>query len=307
MRKSQGRYSTRLRAKFLRTIKRATQLLLTGRIGKAATRPLFVVGCQRSGTSMMMDIFDRDYRTMVFRETHEKVFQALRLKDLQHVKDVVERSRVPVVVIKPLLDSQRTSDLLEYFPRCVVLWMFRHFKAVAESNLRRFGIRNGIDDLKPIVSNNDTDWRAEKMTDSTRNTIIELFADDMNPHDAAALFWYARNATYFDQGLDNDTQVRLCKYEDLVSQPAKVFEDLYSCLEISFPGTKIVSNVHSNALERGSGVTLSKDVEAVCEPLWRRLSRIYEVQSRDRIRAASVLGTSTSDAGLDKGSVAEMG
>lgn len=42
-----------------------------------------------------------------------------------------QSGNAPLVVAKPLLDSQRTRELLEYFPKSFAIWIYRHYKSVA--------------------------------------------------------------------------------------------------------------------------------------------------------------------------------
>jgi hypothetical protein len=41
--------------------------------------------------------------------------------------------------------------------------MFRNYESVASSNLKVFGINNGINDLKPIINDDKNNWRSEKV------------------------------------------------------------------------------------------------------------------------------------------------
>lgn len=114
-----------------------------------------ILGVQRSGTSMLYWIFERDLTTKVYRESSElssldKV-ERIRLNPLPSVRAKIERQRAPMVVFKPLVESQRAHDLLREIPGVRILWAYRHFQDVASSNLKAFGMDNGVNDLRPFV------------------------------------------------------------------------------------------------------------------------------------------------------------
>jgi len=236
---------------------------------------IFVVGCQRSGTSLMMNIFDRDYKTKVYRENTEVFSNNLRLKSFNVVKEIIDKDKAPLVILKPLLDTQRSKKMLEYFDNSKILWIFRHYKDVASSNIKRFGIQNGINDLKPIVQNDTQNWRAENVSKYTREVILKYFSEDMNPYDAAALFWFARNRLFFELQLDTNPNVIMCKYEDLVTNPVSVISDIYRFIGTDFPGKRITTEVHCKSKGEGKGLELSLEIESLCHELWESLNEIY--------------------------------
>lgn len=236
---------------------------------------VMIQGCQRSGTSMTYWIFERDFRIKIYREASElsaqDAIERIRLNPLPHVKAMLEKDRVPIVVMKPLVESQRANELLTFFPQSKIIWLYRHFQDVASSNLKAFGRGQGIEDLRPIVLQEPHNWRSENVSEETRETIRRFFSEEMNPYDAAALFWYARNRLFFEQGLDHNPRVMMCRYEELVRRPSDVMQRLYAFLGISYPGDKIVKDVHPQSIGKGRRSRLSAEVEALCEGLLEQL------------------------------------
>src|SRR5690606_31558450 len=111
--------------------------------------------------------------------------------------------------------SQNARRLIEAIPGLKAIWLFRRYADVASPDLKLFGPRNGIDNLRPIAANDPEDWRCENLGAATRRVIESFFDEDMSPYDAAALFWYVRNALLFEQRLDEEPSVLLVRYEDL--------------------------------------------------------------------------------------------
>jgi hypothetical protein len=227
---------------------------------------------------MVYWIFERDLRTKIYREASElssdDVIERIRLNSLPAVQKTLAKDRQPIIVIKPLAESQRAAELLDYFPGSKIIWLYRHYQDVASSNLKAFGRNQGIEDLRPIVLRRPCNWRSENVTEETWQTIRHFFAEEMNPYDAAALFWYARNRLFFEQGLADNPRVYLCRYEELVRAPADVMRRLYAFLDLSYPGDHIVKAVRSRAVGavgKDRRFQLSAAVELLCAEMLERL------------------------------------
>ena len=238
---------------------------------------LLILGCQRSGTSLMYWIFERDFDTKIYRESSElssNDVNKIRLNPLVSVQVAIDKHKVPLVVLKPLVESQRALMLLENLKGAKVLWMYRHYKDVASSNLKAFGIKNGINDLRPIVEKKPDNWRSEHISEYTRSIVLEHFSEDMNPYDAAALFWFVRNRLFFELNLDNNINVMLCRYEDLVAHPADVMQTVYKFVGCAYPGDQIDRDVHRQSIGKGDTTKLSPEIEKVCAELLAGLNRV---------------------------------
>lgn len=244
---------------------------------------LMIMGCQRSGTSLTYWIFERDFGTRIFRESSvlssaDKV-EGLRLNPMPEVLRELDRRQVPVVVMKPLVESQRATELLAQIPGSRVLWLYRHYQDVASSNLKAFGQDNGVKDLRPFVAREADNWRSQNASAETLAVIDQFFTEDMNPYDAAALFWYARNQLFFDQRLAENPDVILCRYEDLVLRPSETMQGIYAELGVAYPGDHIVQDVHPQSVGKGRQSRLSPEVEAVCQALLDRLDRAHAMSA----------------------------
>ncbi len=259
-----------------RSVKKIYNLSRFNRKYKKTT--LFIVGCQRSGTTLMYQMFERDLNAKVYGEfsklSSHDLKNKIRLNSLDLVKNVIDRDRYPLIVLKPLVETQNTLQLLNFFEDSKALWMYRHYKDVVASNLKKFGIRSGINDLQPIVANDRQNWRVENMSDNVRSTILKHFSEDMNPYDAAALFWFVRNSLFFELQLDTNPNVKICRYKDLVTNPTTIMEEIYKFLEQDFPGNKIVKSVHHSSIGKGKNVTLSTEIDHLCQELWNKLNAV---------------------------------
>lgn len=235
---------------------------------------LFIIGCQRSGTTLMTQIFVKDYNTKVYGEFSElssKGKDKLRLNSLDSVEDELKKVKTGLIILKPLVETQNILKLLRYFKGSRALWMFRHYQDVVSSNLKRFGIGNGINNLRPIIMSEKGNWRSENISTHVKEIVQRYYSEDMNPYDAAALFWFVRNRIFFELELDKNPSVLMCKYEDLVSKPFENMKRIYEFCNADFPGGKIVSEVHSKSVKKGANIQLSIGVESLCEELYKIL------------------------------------
>lgn len=208
------------------------------------TQVVFIFGCQRSGTDMLCRVFERDFRASVLGEQscitgHNG--QRLRLKPFAQVKEILQQCRTPLVVAKPLVESQHADSLLRQVSRSKAIWMFRDYRDVARSNVKKF--RSQIDAMRAIVGRRPGNWRSEGVSDEVHAVVAPHFCESMSRLDAAALMWYARNTLYFERELDQHGDVMLCKYEDLVARPSDTMRRVYEFLEIEFPGSRMGARI----------------------------------------------------------------
>jgi len=236
---------------------------------------LFILGCQRSGTTLLSEIFHRDFNAKSYGEfstlTSQDENEGLRLNPVDAVREEFSQLKTPLIVAKPLVESQNASYLLETFSGSFSLWAYRNYRDVAQSNIKKFGIRNGIKYLQPIVNSEPGNWRSEKISESTKEIVSSFFSEEMNPPDAHALCWYTRNILFFEQHLESDERVILCKYEELVADPGKIVKCIYDLTGQTYPGDSIVSETHASSIGTGRDLNISTEVDQLCMKLLQKL------------------------------------
>ncbi len=250
---------------------------------------LMIVGCQRSGTTLMSRLFDADRDCRVFGEfsmLSSVGKDGIRLNPLPDVAAVISRVPAPLVVMKPLVETQRVRTLLNYFPNAKALFMYRRYTDVASSDLRKFGPRNAIDNIRPIALGDTHNWRSAGATPLVREHVARFFSDSMNPNDAAALFWFARNQLYYDLELATHGQVMLCRYEHLATEPSALMQRVYDFAGVACPDLTHTRQVHSSSVSKGKSLELLPEVRALCEQLQARLDTQYEL----RVKSPAVAG-----------------
>ena len=236
-------------------------------------RVILLMGCQRSGTSLLADVFEKDNRVTVFQEESRitgKGEHRIRLLDLPTVRATFAACPTPLIVAKPLVESQRALELLNEIPDSRVVWIFRNFADVVHSNLHRF-VRQQIRNLVPMVERDSDNWRSQNMSNETYEVIRTFYSPEMERADAAALMWYARNRLFIEQQLGMHPRVTLCRYEDLVQQPGPTMRRLYDNLGASYPGDHLVSDIDARSVGNGNVVSIRRDIKSLCEDVQKRL------------------------------------
>jgi Sulfotransferase domain len=237
---------------------------------------VFIVGCQRSGTTMIHHLFRLDPDTVTYDEvsplSSEDPEEQLRLNPLAQVKAQIQADRAPLIITKPLVESQNLFPLLDLFPDTKAIWMYRHYCDVASSNLKFFSQENGFTDLHPILKRSAGNWRSQNMAEIDIRAIESVYSDNMDPHDAAALFWYARNSLFFSRKYVDDPRIALCCYGEMVTKPDQIMRQAYDFIGHEYPGDKIVKDVFSRSRGKGRNIPLSPGVRQLCEEMWDRLN-----------------------------------
>lgn len=253
------------------------------RAPRGSTRSLIILGCQRSGTNALIGCFEDDRDAKVFPEfsalnlpsgklsARDSIRFTLRLRPLDQVAARIDRLRYPLAVLKPLVESRYIGELLEEVPRSRVVWLFRHYQDVAESNARTFGAQIHRDNLAPIAAGDPSNWRSEGVSTEVRETVARHYHPDMDPIDGGAMFWWARNRLLFDEGHESDPRVRALQYAHFVADPANVLIELYEHAGVPFPGEDIARSVTPKFMGRGTGHGISPEIQGLCEQLWERL------------------------------------
>ncbi|MBW2499395.1 MAG: sulfotransferase [Deltaproteobacteria bacterium] len=256
-----------------------TQQLWRGRPMGAGT-VLLILGCQRSGTTLMTRIFAADPEAKVYGEYSEFSVQdrrgRLRLAPLRHVAGRLERSRFPLLVMKPLVESQQADELLATLPRSKALWLVRGPADVARSDLELFGRANGVRNLERLLAGRPGDWRGERVSPDVREVVAKHYTPSMDPMDAAALFWWARNSLFFELGLDDRSDVLPVRYESLATRPHETMRAVYAFAGREFPGEAATREVTSASVGRESNSRLSDAVQVLCLSMLERFDELIE-------------------------------
>ncbi|MEJ5915160.1 sulfotransferase domain-containing protein [Pseudokineococcus sp. 1T1Z-3] len=206
----------------LRTAWRAARWRARHGGARGEARPVYVVGLQRSGTNMLLRGVDAAPEVQALGEGDRRVMRRYRLVDQARLVRVVRASRHPVVLLKPLCDSQHVDRLLDSpdLPGGRALWVYREPLARARSEVSKFGSSNLLA-LQAISTGHGTSlWQGERLPAASVDLVRTFDVEAMTPLTAAVLFWVVRNRLVLDLGLAQREDVLLVSYDAVVADPA---------------------------------------------------------------------------------------
>ena len=248
------------------------------------SRPAFLIGNVRSGTSMLVSRLARTWQVELFNEDDPAAFEHWRLKDLDEIAGLVGNSRAPVTLFKPILDTYRAQELLARFPDARLIFAYRHFDDVVNSARRRFYRKDGSfdpsrlypprDPRDPTIRWMETDFAEFETAPppvETREYLRSLWHADLNLESNIALRWLFINRLYFDLSLDGEPRVMLICYEEVVAAADREFRRICDFLGLDFE-TRVSAGVFSSSIGRNQTPHIDPAVRAACEQMLDRLS-----------------------------------
>ena len=238
---------------------------------------VFVVGVQRSGTNMLVRGLDQDPRFQVYNENHRAAFSRFQLRPDPVVRQLIERSRHPYVLFKPLCDSHRTADLLDGLglrraPRA--MWAYRSVDGRARSAVAKFGDSN-LRMLRELAAGEGRDrWEAQRLSPDSLQLISSFDWARRSPLDAAALFWYVRNRLYFELGLAERSDVLLVSYDALIADPEAEMSRICGFLDLPFD-RRLVAHVEGRGGGGDASLELHPRIRERCDELTGQLDAAH--------------------------------
>lgn len=238
-------------------------------------RALFVVGCQRSGTNMLLNVLDKSPETWVYPEDNGSAFEQCRIKPVNVRNRLIDRARSQWVIFKPICDLQNLDKLLNDHPGSKAIWIYRQYQDVANSAIKRWG--NGQKKLIRALATREIwkHWMAERLSAEDRNLIRNVYHDSMSDHSAAVLKWFLRSKWFFDLHLDRlSDRVFLVKYEDLVRYPEINFEAVFRFLDVPF-SSSFVADIFETSVKKYEFPEIEQKIRDLSDELMKRLDAIY--------------------------------
>jgi sulfotransferase family protein len=260
--------SAEKRARFLAKTRKS---LLHNVRSRQPGRAVFIAGMQRSGTTMLMNVFHLRPDTAVFDEARDSVvFQDFRIRDLDVLRNSLDNQSLPVSVYKVICDSHCVSSLLESFPNARVLWVYRNPQANADSQLKKFA--SPVQAIKLVHGDQPGGgWFAEGVSDEVRRVLQQFDPGDLADFDWACLNWWARNQIFVEQNLRDDSRVELLRYEELVVNPRTVLGQVIDWLEMP-NDERSFRFVHTRSVHKRNLPSVHPEVDKLCNLLLDELN-----------------------------------
>jgi hypothetical protein len=248
-----------------------------------SARGAFVVGCQRSGTDMTLWTLDKSRDVDRYDENHRAAFRDCRIRDRETRERLIARSNAKRVIFKPVCDSHNTAKLLDDHDGAKAIWVYRHYRDVANSAVARWGDMN-LRYVRDLARGGGDwgrrQWNRELITPERQAEIEHWCAGDLNAHGAAAVYWLLVNRTFFDQQLNRHDRVTVARYEDLVTSPEPEFRRICDALDVEFRG-EMIETIFASSVRKSSQQPIAPGIEDACEALLKQLDQV-----RARARAA---------------------
>lgn len=243
----------------------------------------YIFGAQRSGTTLLTHLYNQLNYARVFGEfstlnvpgKDDNGNPNIRLQSPPDVMQKIQRCHAPLVVMKPLVESQHARAWLKV-PYGSAVWMYRHYQDVAASNIKKFKTTNGFGDIQPMLDRLQDNWRSEGVSDNVHATLIRFMDDKTTPHEAACLFWYARNSLFFEQKLES-TRTLLLSYRQLQRAPKSSMTQLLAHHGVlknhGDLDPRVFSVIDTEAYQRPPiELDIRDELKAICDSLFHQLS-----------------------------------
>lgn len=238
-------------------------------------RAVYILGAQRSGTTMLIQCLEQSMEFEVYGESSEAMVQ-YRIRSDGYIRDTVKASHHRFVVFKPLTDSHRALDFLQLVSGSSVVWAFRRVEDRVNSSVAKFGDHN-LQILRGLAQGDGLDrWQAQGLGPDEFDFIRSFDYSTMSAHVASALFWYLRNTLFFRLGLDRRADVLPLAYEDLASRPPEVMQGICAFLGAHYTPS-MVAGIHAQSIGRAKS-SLPQEIADLCNPLYERLRQAQQAR-----------------------------
>lgn len=230
---------------------------------------------------MILNVLGQSKEVRAYHEGEGIILETkyFRLLSDQNVRKAIKRTPEPVILFKPLNDSQYLDNLLNLYPTAKAIWVYRHYRDVVNSSIEKWqdAHRAMIYEVaKGQTSNPGRKAIGERVTPENLARVRALTKTPLSPEEGAALLWYLRNAIYFDLNLADAPNVLLSKYEDLVTLPERYFRIVFDFVGIgpSF-SSQFISRVHAGSVGKRTVTNIGPEIETLCDDMIKQLEENY--------------------------------
>ncbi|MEO1542626.1 MAG: hypothetical protein AAFR75_01180 [Pseudomonadota bacterium] len=222
----------------------------------------------------MERLFRADPRSCVFSE-----FSALSVapdktawQPLDDVVSILQSSGGGYSVARSLFSSHRSAEILDALPGSIGVWVYRDAGPVVRSMLRKWdGDFRAVS--QRVESLPDGSWDLSDFWDQVESFAAKHSGWSAGSDMAAvyAAFWYLRNQSFFDLGLDRDPRITLVSYETLTRDPRQALEFLWGKLGVGNPPATFPTQTRQPTARSDRASPLSPEFRHLCDDLYERL------------------------------------
>lgn len=253
-----------------------------------SSRSAFILGCGRSGTTMLARALAQSPSVDFYNEDHPDLFRKYHLLSLTNVDRTVDASYARLVVIKPILDTHRAVELLNGYPDSLILYAFRHYSDVINSSRAKWDDR-WFENVARWVETDFAEFEV-RPPEKTINLIMEVWRQELDVPSGIAVRWLFYNHLYYDLGLDTSERVKLVRYGSLAENPATVLSEVTKFLGIPF-NSRMAKGIHATSIGKEAAPIIDNVIDKHCSQLWHRLVTDSQSTSADgRERSSAKAG-----------------
>ncbi len=233
----------------------------------------FIFGCQRSGTTVLLKVLDKSINAKAYGEGEEPYFHPksselrLRLVSNKDITRLLDKELCQNIILKPLYESQRATELSNFFEQSRILWTYRNFNDSIDSHVRYYTKQDAVEYVRQIVGR-ERMWMNENIDHEHLDELTPIINGLDNPYDAYAVYWYCRNLQF--KKLDGNPRVMPVKYERLVNDPVAYLPKIFRFLDLEF-SEWMATGIYSDAVNKRIDFQLSDDIMTKCEQLQKYL------------------------------------
>ena len=235
-------------------------------------KSILIVGTQRSGTNLLMDVLERNFKTDVYHEIDKRAFDNYLMKPTVDINLLKENSKTEFFVIKGLCEAQKTDILLEQLSPAKAVWVIRNFNDVINS--MDISFKSTVEVFQQIqVDKKAGGWRTEDISEETYQLIKTLVNPGLTNKSASALLWYIRNILYFEKEYDKNSNIKVLNYHDLVLDPEGTLADIKRFTGL--PCKPFMSAmINSKSIKKNAEPLIDEDIRDLCSSLWERFMQL---------------------------------
>ncbi|MEJ2453488.1 MAG: sulfotransferase [Candidatus Thiodiazotropha sp.] len=229
----------------------------------------FIFGCQRSGTTVLLKVLDKSINAKAYGEGEEPYFHPkssklrLRLVSNKDITRLLDKERCQNIILKPLYESQRATELAGHFEQSRILWTYRNFNDSIDSHVRYYAKQDAVEYVRQIVGR-ERMWMNENIDREHLDELTPIINGLDNPYDAYAVYWYSRNLQF--KKLDGNPRVMPVKYERLVNDPVAYLPKIFRFLDLKF-SEWMATGIYTDAVNKRIDFQLRDDIKTKCEQL----------------------------------------
>ena len=233
------------------------------------TLPVFLLGCGRSGTSMLLNTFRRDDRVEALGENDTKIAKNFMLVKEQ-IGPAIENCKAPVLIMKPILNSFDASSLLKSYHRAKIIWIIRDYRDVISSSIIKFGTRVPDYMKNLVLLKQGNNWLSLGIQPETLEMLSKVDSTTFTHFDWMGLIWWSVNRTIILDQLYKHNNFLLLHYENLVHDPDVVLKHIYEFIGLEYKHG-VGKYIHYLSVGKGKSIYLHPHVQKLCNDLYEDL------------------------------------